>query len=271
MRHYLSTIDYGLWLSIIVLQLAACWTVVKKSFYGSWKAFSYYLFFVAAQSEILFGVSQLGSYKTYAFVYYAGGFTEAVLLTLVVLEVLVKVLDSFEALPGRTIAWFCAWLVVAVSLALVLSLSHLSRNYNVFINLPLTIQRTVFLVDAALLWVVLLQAKTLGVTWKSSVAEIAIGFVLFLTVQALSRFLVGIYDSPIFISMAGQAGQAAYLFALVGWIWTMFHRDPRPAPPSTETVTRMRAYASGPQVTKEKMLDFIGVKVRKVEEETNEA
>jgi hypothetical protein len=267
MKHSLSAIDYTLWmlwLGIILVQFWACWVVVKKGFYGSWKAFSYYLFVMAANSVVLLAINRFGSSpKVYIWSFYAAGFTEAVLLSLVVLEILVKVLDPFEALPGRNIAWFCFWAVLGISVAVAVSVSRPSQH-DVFITLPLMIQRTIFLADAALLWVVLFQARSLGVTWRSSVAEIAVGFVLFLTVQAITKFLMGVYDNPLFLRVAGGVGQAAYLCSLAGWIWTMFHRDPLAAPPSAETITQMRAFNPHTLVTKEKIFAAVGVKVNKI-------
>ena len=265
MKYSLSAIDstlWMLWLSIILVQLWASWVVVKKGFYSNWKAFSYYLFVMAANSIVLLAINRLGSPNAYAWSYYGAGLIEAVLLSLVVLEILVKVLDPFEALPGRNIAWFCFWAVLGISVAVAISVSQPARH-NVFFTLPLMIQRTIFLADAALLWVVLFQARSLGVTWRSSVAEIALGFVLFLTVQAIAKFLIGVYDNPIFLRVAGGVGQAAYLCSLGSWIWTMFHRDPLSTAPSAETLTQMRAFDPHTLVTKEKILAAVGVKVNK--------
>ncbi len=271
MNNYLSAIDQGLWLSIIVVQFFACWTVVKRGFYNSWKAFSYYLFIMAAQAVALLIIHQLGSPKTYAISFYVGGFAEAVLLSLVVLEILVKILDPFEALPGRNVAWFCFWAVLGISIAVGVSVTmsvSQPTQHRAYFDLPLTIQRTIFLADAALLWVVLLQARSLGITWRSSVAEIAWGFVLFLTVQAMVRFLAVIQSNIIFIRMVSEIGQAAYLFSLCGWIWTMFHRDPLPVPPSAETLTQMRAFNPHGLVPKEKIFAAVGVKVNRIPPES---
>ncbi|HXB20804.1 MAG TPA: hypothetical protein VNV88_05435 [Candidatus Solibacter sp.] len=270
MKHSLFTLDSALWilwLSIILVQFWACWVVVKKGFYSNWKAFSYYLFVMAANSIVLLAIYRLGSRNAYAWSYYAAGITEAVLLSLVVLEILVKVLDPFEALPGKNIAWFCFWAVLGISVAVALSVTQPSRN-NVFLSLPLTIQRTIFLADAALLWVVLFQARSLGVTWRSSVAEIAWGFVLFLTVQAIIRFVIGVYDNQLFVRVAGGVGQAAYLCSLGSWIWTMFHRDALSTAPSAETLTQMRAFDPHTLVTKEKIFAAVGVKVSKITPES---
>jgi hypothetical protein len=265
----LFTIDHilwMLWLSIILIQFWAAWVVVKKGFYTSWKAFSYYLFVMAANSVILFAISRFVP-SIYGWSYYIAGFIEAVLLSLVVLEILVKILDPFEALPGRNIAWFCFWAVIGISVAIAVSVSQpLPRN--LYFTMPLMVQRTIFLADAGLLWVVLFQARSLGVTWRSSVAEIAMGFVLFLTVQAITKFLMGIYLNDPFHQIASGFGQAAYLCSLCGWIWTMFHRDPLPPAPSAETLTQMRAFNPHALVPKEKIFAAVGVKINKLSPET---
>ena len=118
------------------------------------------------------------------------------MLNLVLLEILVKVLDPFESLPGRTVARFCFWAVLGISTAVAFSVMMPSGHKGPLIEVPLTIERTIFLADAALLWILLVQAKKLGITWKSAVAEIAIGFVLYLTVQSTTRFVVSIYTDP---------------------------------------------------------------------------
>ena len=271
MKNYFAAIDQGLWLSIILAQFFACWAVLKHGFYDSWKAFSYYIFIITAQSVVLLAIYRLGSQQIYAVSYYIGGFAEAVLLSLVVLEILVKILDPFEALPGRNIAWFCFWAVLGISLAVAVSVT-MSVNQPVkhspYFDLMFTIQRTIFLADAALLWVVLFQAKSLGISWRSSVAEIAWGFALFLTVQAIARFLAAIHNSIVFIKVLSELGQIAYLCSLCGWIWTIFHRDPRLAAPSAETLTQMRAFNPKALVPKVKIFAAVGVRINKIETET---
>src|SRR5262249_23583164 len=125
-----------------------------------------------------------------------------------------------------------------------LSVMMPSGHKEAYIQVPLTIERTICLADAVLLWILLMQSKTLGITWKSSVAEITIGFVLYLTVQATTRFVAAIYQSPRLLSMASEFGQVGYLIAVLSWTWTILRRDPLPAPPSVEALARMHKLSS---------------------------
>src|SRR5437660_1181893 len=222
MKHYFSLIEYALWGSIILFQFVACWALFRRrSFYNSWKVFRYYLLYMAFQSVALLAFSFFVSPTYYAIGYYLVDFVEAVLINLVVLEILVRVLDPFESLPGRTIARFCFWGVLGVSAAVALSVMVPSQHTVVFIDLPLAIERTIFLADASLLWILLVQSKSLGLTWKSAEAEIAIGFVLYLTVQATTRFVVAVFDQSLLKSISSEVGQCAYLIAVLSWTWTV--------------------------------------------------
>jgi hypothetical protein len=271
MKHYFSLIEYALWISITFLQFAACWALTRKrDFYNSWKVFRYYLFYMTGQSIVMLALSFLVSPTSayYAISFYLGDFVEAVLINLVVLEILVKVLDPFESLPGRTIARFCFWAVLGISTAVALSVMVPAQHTVVLIDLPLAIERTIFLADASLLGILLVQSKALGLTWKSAEAEIAIGFVVYLTVQATSKFVVGMYKDPMLRSVSGAVGQFAYLVALLGWIWTITHRDPVPAPPSAETLARVQEISSDFDVVpKERIFAAVGIKITRPEGE----
>jgi hypothetical protein len=263
MKNRFLTFDYVLWLSIIVCQFAACWAIViRRKFFRNWKIFSYYIFYMTGSSLAMLAISLWGTRNQFIFGYSAVDFLEAILLNLVVLELLVKVLDPFESLPGRTVARFCFWAILGISAAVAISVMMPSGNKEIYIQVPLTIERTIFLADASLLWILLMQSKALGITWKSSIAEIAIGFVLYLTVQATTRFVVAVFYQPFLKSIASEVGQCAYLIAVLSWTWTVLRRDPVPAPPSPEALARMQKLASNDEVVpKERIFAAVGVKI----------
>jgi len=188
------------------------------------------------------------------------------------------VLEPFESLPGRTVARLCFWAVLGISVAVVLSVYVPNRpnlKPNLLVDLPLTLERTIFLADAAILWVLLFQARALGITWKSSLAEITIGFVLYLTVQSTTRFVLGIYDNSTARTLAAEVAQFSYLIALASWIWTMTHRDPVPPRPAPETLARLQELTKQDYdaVPRERILAAVGIKVNRPlqEEATDES
>jgi hypothetical protein len=274
MKNRLLTFDYVLWLSIIGCQFLACWAIVKRrDFYRHWKVFSYYLFYMALSTVAMLGVSQFGSRELFFYSYSAMDFVEAILLNLVVLEILVKVLDPFESLPGRTVARFCFWAILGISTAVALSVMMPTGYKEPHMQVPLAIERTIFLADACVLWILLVQSKALGITWKSSVAEISIGFVLYLTVQATTRFVVSRFQNAALISISSEVGQVAYLIALLSWTWTILKRDPVTASPSEEAMERVRKLSSDDEfVPKERIFAAVGIRVARPagEEQTPE-
>jgi len=271
MKHSFLTFEYAFWYAIMLCQLVACWALIKrKEFFRHWKVFGYYLFYMAGASIFTLAADRFGSPNTYLLTYTVFDFVEAILLNLVLLEILVKVLDPFESLPGRTVARFCYWAVLGISAAVALSVmmpSGPNLPKETYIQVLLTIERTIFLADAALLWILLVQSKSLGITWKSSVSEIAIGFVLYLTVQATTRFMVSMYRGQVLSSISSEVGQAAYLIALLSWIWTITHRDPVTMPLSSDAAARIKQGAGDVAVSKERIFAAVGIKVNKPGEE----
>ncbi|HZD95789.1 MAG TPA: hypothetical protein VE133_16125, partial [Candidatus Sulfotelmatobacter sp.] len=230
--------------------------------------FSYYLFYMTASSLVMLGITFFGTRNQFIFGYSTIDFIEAILLNLVVLDILVKVLDPFESLPGRTVARFCFWAVLGISTAVALSVLMPSGQKEIYIQVPLTIERTIFLADAAILWILLVQSKPLGITWKSSVAEIAIGFVLYLTVQATTRFVAALYQTGLLRSISSEVGQLAYMVAVLSWTWTIVRREPVPAPLSAEALARVQKLASDDElVSKERIFAAVGVKITKPSED----
>jgi len=85
-------------------------------------------------------------------------------------------------------------------------------------------------------------------------------------VQATTRFMVSIYAGQLLRSISSEVGQIGYLIALLGWIWTISHRDPVDAPLSSEEVAKIQQpHAEDESVTKERIFAAVGIKVNKLE------
>jgi hypothetical protein len=265
MKHQLLTFDYVFWYVTIICQMVACGALIKrKQFFQHWKVFGYYLFYSTGVAILMLALALFASKSAFTTAYSVMDFVEAIFLNLVLLEILVKVLDPFESLPGRTVAKFCFWAVLGISTAVAFSVMMPSGNKGPLVEVPVTIERTIFLADASLLWILLVQAKKLGITWKSSVAEIAIGFVLYLTVQSTTRFVASIYTDRMLRSISSEVGQFAFLIAVLGWTWTIINRDPTEAPLSSEAVARIQQpHEEDESVTKERIFAAVGIKVNK--------
>ncbi len=265
MKHFVSGV-YALWLFGLLLHFVACWAVVRKGYLLRWKAFSYYLFVMTVEAAVMLPVYIWGTPKLYQRMYGVASILEWILLSLVVLEIMVKMLEPFEALPGRAVARFGFWAVIGISTAVALSVAFPAHESELSVSISLTVERTIFLAYAALLWSMIFQAKSLGLTWVSSAAEIAIAFVLYLTVQATERFIIGAYYSnTTVLNIATGVGQFAYLVALGSWIWTVMHRDPVPPQPSEEALARLSSLSKGQHelVSRERIFAAVGVRVNK--------
>lgn len=272
MAHYSFSV-YALLIFSTALQFFACWTALKKGYFAHWKAFSYYLFCMTAGSVVGTYTAFFCGTATYRIVYTVSASVEAITLSLVVFEIMVKMLEPFEALPGRLVARFGFWAAVGISSAITLSVFLAPYSQSATVSSALTIERTVFLADATLLWLLLFQARSLGVSWQSSAAEISIAFVLYLSVQAAVRFIVIIYSTnDRVVDIANGFGQFAYMISLCSWIWTMWQRDPATVQTSPEKLAEVNALASQQgAVPKERIFAAVGIKINKVETDGHSA
>lgn len=264
---------YALLILSTGLQLLACWTVLKRGYFAYWKAFSVYLFCMTLGSVAGTFAALYGSTATYRLIYGGSAIVEAITLILVVFEIMVKMLEPFDALPGRVVARFGFWAAIGISAAITLSVWVGTATMYLTWGPALTVERTVFLADATLLWLLIVQARALGVTWQSSVAEIATAFVLYLTVQSAVRFIIIIYPTnERVMDIASGFGQFAYVISLCSWIWTMRHRDPSDMQTSPEKLAEVHALASQHgAVPKEKIFAAVGIKINKVEADADPA
>ncbi len=272
MNNYSPSVIALLFLST-ALQFLACWTVLKRGYFAHWKAFSYYLFCMTLASVAGIFAALFGSVDTYGYIYAGSAIVEAITLILVVFEIMVKMLEPFDALPGGVVARFGFKAAVGISAAITLSVWVGTTPADLTWGPALTVERTVFLADATLLWLLIVQARALGVTWQSSVAEIAVAFVLYLTVQSAVRFIIIIYPTnERVMDIASGFGQFAYVISLCSWIWTMRHRDPAAVQTSPEKLAEVHALASQRgAVPKEKIFAAVGIKITRIETETEPA
>ena len=60
-------------------------------------------------------------------------------------------------------------------------------------------------------------------------------------------------------SISSEVGQFAYLIAVLGWIWTITHRDPLDIPLSSEAVAKIQQpQEEDESVTKERIFAAVG-------------
>jgi DNA-binding winged helix-turn-helix (wHTH) protein len=208
-----------LWLAATPLQVAAYWVVIRRRFYRTWKALTWYLVFEIAESVVLIPVFLFRS-PAYFFGYYVFGIAETIFRCLLVLEILIKVLNPFEALPGRRIAWFFFWAVQGISVVIAFSANQ--RAGDTWYSWISIVGTTILMANGGLLAIMLFQARELGIPWKSPVVEIALGLVLYSAVETVNRLLFYGYGNR----ALNPAASVAYLIMLMGWIWTMLYRDP---------------------------------------------
>ncbi|MBZ5522267.1 MAG: hypothetical protein LAP21_08495, partial [Acidobacteriia bacterium] len=107
-------------------------------------------------------------------------------------------------------------LVIIAVVAITLAMWRPAVNAEALVALCRTAHRTSEFVVCCSLWSVVLYARSLGIPWRSRVAGIARGFLVYLTFQAVTTAGVA-FAGAAWVAWLSRAGIASYLVALVLW------------------------------------------------------
>jgi DNA-binding winged helix-turn-helix (wHTH) protein len=216
------------WPLIVLLEGVACWVAIKRKYSRIWRAFSYYLFFELIRSSLLMSVYIIASRSPiYSSAYYILEATGITFKSLVILEILIKVLHPLRPLFGRTLAWFCFWAVQGTSVAIAF-MAHLPINQGWYswINL---LSMTILAANCMLAAVIVFQSHSLQIDYRSAAFGIIIVFLICNAIDVTSILFFYLRRSLILEPIRN----ITYVFSLIAWIWVMLHRNPLTDPCSS--------------------------------------
>lgn len=216
MTKYLHLLDYALWFSIIAMQWFLCGVASRRGVARMLPRYMLFLFFVSLQSTSLVVVSFLFSYSAYFWAFYIGMALETALMVGVVYDIFKNEFHPVDVLPAGSIAQVAVSLVIIAVVAITLAMWRPAVNAEALVALCRTAHRTSEFVVCCSLWSVVLYARSLGIPWRSRVAGIARGFLVYLTFQAVTTAGVA-FAGAAWVAWLSRAGIASYLVALVLW------------------------------------------------------
>lgn len=225
MKQYLYAIDYVLWALVIVGQVALFIGAIKRRLSCDVPRFVMLIGFLSLKSVILIFISFLFTYKVYFYSYYAGVVVKSVILVSVAYEIFLLVFEPRSALPQRTLSRMI-WGIFAVSiLATTASIWRPFRTDDLTMTIIVTAERSVELVICSAFWMLVLCSRVLGIPWRCRIADIASGFLLQLTAEAVITVLRSFVHTP-FASDLSRFGTVAYLGCLGFWFAALRRQEP---------------------------------------------
>jgi hypothetical protein len=191
MKQYLHLIDYAVWIAVASLQWMLLIVSIRKGMARLSPSYVAFVAFAALESTALTVVAQFMAYQVYFWAFYFGVALETALLFFVVYDVFRNVFDPLSSLPPRTVAKAVAGVAIITAVSITLGIWKPAVRPDALAALARTFERTTDFIVSLSFWSLVVYARKLGIPWRSRMAGIAAGFLLYLTSQSVTTAVMG--------------------------------------------------------------------------------
>lgn len=134
-------------------------------------------------------------------------------------EIFCHTFEPLNSLPSKTIARLCMALLAIAMATLMVAFWHPASHprFPWYVDLLSTMNRSAVIVTAGSLWSIVMYARALGIPWHSRVAEIARGFLVYLSVEAVTTTITG-YGGQVTTLWCNRVAMSASLVAFAIWL-----------------------------------------------------
>lgn len=209
-----------LWVVAMLAQIAVLLLAHRSPSTG--RFFKLFVFFESIASPAVFLCYQFDFRLAYFYSFFAALLIGDVLTLLVAYEIYMAVFGPRKALPKFVPERTGALAAMAFSGALALGVYVQAVTGGRLMRTLVTLEQIMTTATWAIFMVLLIYSLTLRIAWPRRIAGLAIGFILYLTIEIAAVFVRANTQGETAVA-AGLVGQSAYLLALVWWsgcLWT---------------------------------------------------
>jgi hypothetical protein len=214
---HLRLIDYVLWLAAPTLQLGVLVAMYRRGLHRDYPYFFNYTILQVANEPILFLMNRQ-SYTLYYFGYWVSIALSALVSFAVLQEIFKNAFRPYEALRDLSVILFrwSALVILLVAGMWAISSSH-SDQGDAVRNTIFLASRSVRLMQCGLIFFLLLFSEYLGLSRRSLLFGIALGFGLFASVSMLVATALS-HQTFVHVSILRWINTAAYDLAVIIWL-----------------------------------------------------
>jgi len=239
-KTYLHLLDYVLWIVTILSECLLLFVAVRGRAGRALPRYVLYVGFLCFQALLLLAISQFLPYTFYFWTYYAGMAVETCMLMVVLYDIFRGIFDPLNSLPDRTVAKLISFVVVISAVAITLALWVPAVNRDSVTVLVRTFHRTTGFVVALSFWSLVMYARSLGIPWRTRIAGITGGFLLYLSVNTFTVAMVGFAPQSWF-PWLDRIGNAAFMASLFVWLGAVQREETKVELPTPEALLQLRA------------------------------
>jgi hypothetical protein len=204
-----------LWCAHPILQLTVALALWRRKLYQQFPVFFSYILAQIAIFAVTFPLWRLGNYEWFFWSYWLGAVVSAILGFKVIHEVFLDVFRPYHTLKDLGTMLFRWAGVVMLMVSAVVALSN-SSDHTRLAHAVIMLQRSVRLVQTALILFLLLFSRFLGVSRRQQSFGIALGFGLFAGVELVILALASggfLHESGL-----GMINMTTYNLAILTWL-----------------------------------------------------
>jgi hypothetical protein len=222
---HLRLVDYVLWLASPILQIGVVFAMLRRSLHRDYPFFLNYTILAIIAEPILF-VIHGQSYTVYYYAYYVNYGLSIVLSFFVLQEIFETAFRPYEALRDLSVILFrwSALVVLLVGVMWAINAAHKPVNGSISDTILLA-DRSVRLMQCGLVFFLLLFSEYLGISRRSLLFGISLGFGFFAAVNMLVA--TGASNRGVVSQTTlSEINSAAYLFAVIIWLGYTLAAEP---------------------------------------------
>lgn len=227
----------ALWIASMLIQLLLALRVCRNE--AIRPIFKAYIYFEAMVAPIAF-VAFVFWPKAYPCTFVSSSVITSVLTLAVAFDVYRCVFGPRAALPPMVPERTAQLVAIALSGAVALA-AFLPSVAGGTIRSIFLIEQTLSAAAWAVFLILLIYSLSLRIAWPRDIAGLALGFVLYLTIDVLAVFTRARGSLDLALA-AGMIARVAYLLALVWWTCIFWRREAVSLPATLEQVETMKRY-----------------------------
>lgn len=243
------TPGYGLtfiiWTLTIISEGLLCLLFVIRPGRKQYPAFRTYVNFCFSRSLVLYAINASGNHYAYFYASYVGVLLESVIKFFAVVEITKELFHPVSILPGKTYSQMCISVTTITAACIGASIFFPSLYPHLLFASARLMDRTITLLFAGVMWVIVIYKSRLGIPWRTRLFGIVVGFGFDLTVNSA---VLAISTSS-GRAITHSVGMVVCFSALVTMsTWTYFFLQPEPALISAVTPLPVKVCPKKPPV-----------------------
>lgn len=231
-------------LAILLLQFLLASIVRRHKMESRYPAFSAFAYTMLAKGIVVFLIARLGTNAAYTRAYYFSATVSSILVAMCAVEVYFKVFGPRIALPVWAFRNTVILMPAAMVSALIVAGVFRSLQGDLAARALWTAQQAIFAIVLAVLGMMLLYSRHLGIAWPLRVAGIGWGFVLMMSVSFVSSVVIG-RGGHVAAMVAAFATQSVNGITFAWWVWRFWEKEPERIPATREQVEKLQRYLEG--------------------------